>query len=76
MSTLRRDNGIPARTPEPINLKVESVILAGLALPDAGEIRLRGRPVRFQGARDADVVTQGVVQLRQRGEGLQRDLAR
>ena len=36
-------------------------ILAGLALPDSGEIRLRGRPARFTGARDAERAGVGLV---------------
>ena len=36
-------------------------ILAGLALPDSGEIRLRGAPVRFSGARDAERAGVGLV---------------
>lgn len=36
-------------------------ILAGLAAPDSGEILIRGRPVRFQGARDAERAGVGLV---------------
>ena len=51
MSTLRRDNGIPARTPEPINLKVESVILAGLALWALGLVLTLVIPALSEGNR-------------------------
>ncbi len=52
VSTLRRDNGIPATTPEPITVKVETIIVIGMALWAVALVLTLVVPALHEGGRD------------------------
>lgn len=52
VSTLRRDNGIPATTPEPITVKVQTIIVIGMALWAVGLVLTLVVPALHEGERD------------------------